>query len=315
MASSARTLDQDRRYLPSFYLFRVKFRSQRFGRVTHQGVVVGRCSLYEGRRKKLMFVVADCWSSYFELGMRPCEKSLDPCPDSNSHQPKKLFHSKYSGSRYASFLFSSLLTLHSCREKGVTAPFLATRGRSSLERSSRERYVLRRQKLAHSRTRPCSLSSALVLGLLDLDAPAPIAESDLAACCVWLSEGGPVERPARRPRGGDESPVGCLLLDRRRSRDADFRLGERSWPCDPEDLRRVPGVSAECDERRLLPLPSRRGEGEAVSSPTSNISLPESSSSLSLKMPSKLGRSAEASTLFFRVTLPPALPLLPLLLL
>lgn len=196
----------------------------------------------------------------------------------------------------------------------MTAPLLATLGRSSLERSSRDRYVLRLQKLAHSLTRPCSLSSALVLGLVDLDPPAPIAERDLAACCVWLSEGGPVERPTRRPRGGDESPVGCLL-DRRRSRDADFRLGERSWLCDPEDLRRVPDMSAECDERRLLPPLSCRGEGEPVSSPTSNISLPESSSSLSLKMPSKLGRSAEESALFFSAALPPTVPLLPLLLL
>ena len=195
----------------------------------------------------------------------------------------------------------------------MTAPFLATRGRSSLERSSRERYVLRRQKLAHSLIRPCSLSSALVLGLLDPEPTAPIAERDLAACCVWLSEGGPFERPVRRPRGGDESLAGCLL-DRRRSREEDFRLGERSGPGDPEGLRRAPGASAECDERLLPPPLSRRGEGEAVSLPTSNMSLSEPSS-LSLKMPSKLGRSAEESALFFRVTLPPALPLLPLLLL
>lgn len=208
---------------------------------------------------------------------------------------------------------STLFTLDNCRAKGVTAPFLATRGRSSLERSSRERYVLRRQKLAHSLTRPCSLSSALVLGLLDPEPPAPIAERDLAACCVWLSEGGAVERPGRRPRDGDESPGGCLL-DPLRSREADFRLGDRSWLRDPDDFRRGANASAECDERRLPPPPSRRGDGEAASLPTSNISLPDSSSSLSLKMPFRLGRSAVVSVLFFRVTLPVRLSLLPLLL-
>ncbi len=192
----------------------------------------------------------------------------------------------------------------SWREKGVTAPFLATLGRSSLERSSRERYVLRRQKLAHSLARPCSLSSALVFGFLDLDPPVPIAESDLAACWVWLSDGGPADPPGRRPRRGDESPGACLV-DRRRSRVVDFRLGDRSWVGDPEDLRRVPGASAECDERRLAP--PRRGEGEVLSSSTSNMSLLEPSS-LSLKIPSKLGRSPAVSTLCLRVL---ALLLLP----
>lgn len=183
-------------------------------------------------------------------------------------------------------------TFVSWREKGVTTPFLATLGRSSLERSSRERYVFRRQKLAHSLTRPCSLSSALVFGFLDLDPPVPIAESDLAACCVWLSDGGPAEPPGRRPRRGDGSSGECLL-DRRRSRVDDFRLGDRSWSGDPEDLRLAPSSSAECDERRLAPP-------EALSLSTSNMSLLEPSS-LSLKIPSKLGRSSAASALCLRV--------------
>lgn len=184
----------------------------------------------------------------------------------------------------------------------MTAPFLATRGRSSRERSSRERYVLRLQKLAHSRTLPCSLTSALVLGFADPDPLRPIAASDLAACCVWLREGGPDEPPARRPRRGDGSLRGRLLLDRRRSPPANFRLGDSSLFCGPDDGRRA----AEFDDRRLPPPLSRRGDGEAVPAPTSKMSLLEPSS-LSLKIPSKLGRSTAASELFFRGVPPPAL--------
>lgn len=195
-----------------------------------------------------------------------------------------------------------------CREKGVTAPFLATLGRSSLERSSKERYVLRRQKLVHSVTRPCSLSSALVVGFLDPEPPAPIATSDFNACCVWLSEGGPAEPPWRRRRPGDNSSG--RLLDLRRSRKPDLDLGDESSLGDPAaDLLRRPPGSGECDDRRL---PRSRGKVGAIfasSSATSNMSL--ESSSLSLKIPSRLGRLAAPSELFLRVVLPRTfLPLL-----
>lgn len=188
-------------------------------------------------------------------------------------------------------------TFTSCSENGVTTPFLATRGRSPGQRSSKERYAFRRQKLAHSRTRPCSLSSTRVVGFLESTPPVPIATSDFAACCVWLSERGPVDGPPvrRRPRlGGDSSS--CRLLARLPSRGLAFRLELLPPLADPVDLLRESCGLGDCDVR-LLSL----GVGGSVASPSaslvSKISLElSSSSSVSLKIPSMLGRSAASSS-------------------
>lgn len=141
------------------------------------------------------------------------------------------------------------------RANGVTASFLAVRGRSSFERSCRDRCVLCRQKSTHSLARPFSLSSARVFALLNPERPAPIVTRDLAACCVSLSNRGALEVTARRP---------CEFVD-----SSTPRLARRPYPCDdmrsslcnPCDhiLRRGPG-SGDCDETwRLSLLLLRRG--------------------------------------------------------